>query len=208
MSDGATHGVPGSGARSLRANVRGAVFVEFLIAFLPVWVFFLCLIQLGLIFTVRLVTEHAALNGARALAVVGGDEDKRYPANEKKNKLIQGGQRMKAVRSAVILTFAPLILNGTIQDVNVIYPRPDDREGRGQTGTINLTPMTANAISKVRVRVEVSAGCRLALAGTIACNTLSRLLDPTQKFNVFIPTVPVRAEAVFPYQGASYDYPP
>src|SRR6187399_1275524 len=118
MSDGATHGAPSAEARSLRANVRGAVFVEFLIAFLPVWVFFLCLVQLGLIFTVRLVTEHAALNGARALAVVGGDEDKRYPANEKKNKLIQGGQRMKAVRSAVILTFAPLILNGTIQDVN------------------------------------------------------------------------------------------
>jgi len=35
-----------------------------LIAFLPVWVFFLCLVQLGLIFTVRLVTEHAATGGS------------------------------------------------------------------------------------------------------------------------------------------------
>jgi hypothetical protein len=208
MSDEATHGMRRAGARSLRANVRGAVFVEFLIAFLPVYVCFLCVCQLGLLFTVKLVTEHAALNGARALAVVGGDEDKRYPANEKKNKLVQGGERMKAVRSAVILTFAPLILNGTIQDINVVYPRPDDREGTGQTGTIALSPMTPTSISKVRVRVEASAGCRLALAGAIACRTLSNFLDPTQKFNVFIPTVRVRAEAIFPYQGASYDYPP
>jgi len=208
MSDEATHGVPGAGARSLRANVRGAVFVEFLIAFLPVYVCFLCVCQIGLLFTVKLVTEHAALVGARALAVVGGDEDKRYPANEKKNKLVQGGERMKDVRSAVLLTFAPLILNGTIQDITVVYPKPDDREGAGQTGTIALTPMSPTSISKVRVRVEVSAGCRLAVAGVIACRTLSNFLDPTSKFNVFIPTVRVRAEAIFPYQGASYDYPP
>jgi len=49
----------------LRTNTRGAVYVEFLIAFLPVYVFFLCLIQLALIFSVRLVTEHAAVHGAR-----------------------------------------------------------------------------------------------------------------------------------------------
>src|SRR5688500_719862 len=52
---------------------RGAVFVEFLIAFLPVQVFFLCLIQLAILYSVRLVTEHAAINGARAAAVVIGD---------------------------------------------------------------------------------------------------------------------------------------
>lgn len=209
MSHPTTNGEPSSGPRSLRANVRGAVFVEFLIAFLPVYVFFLCVVQLGLVFTVRLVTEHAALNGARALAVVGGDDEKPNYTGEKPNTFVQGGKRMKAVRSAVLLTFAPLILNGTIQDINVVYPRPEDREGTGQTGNIDLKPLAMNGttISKVRVRVEVSAGCRLALAGPIACNTLSRLLDPTQKFNVFIPTVPVRAEAVFPYQGAKYDYP-
>jgi hypothetical protein len=207
MSDATTNGEPGSEPRSLRANVRGAVFVEFLIAFIPVWVFFLCIVQVGLIFTVKLVTEHAALNGARALAVVGGDEDKRYPG-EKKNKLVQGGKRLAAVRSAVILTFAPLILNGTVQDIDVIYPRPDDREGAGQSGTFDLAPMTGTSISKVRVRVEASAACRLALAGQIACRSLTSLLDPTRKFNVLLPTLTVRAEAVFPYQGAKYDYPP
>ncbi len=36
---------------------------------------------------------------------------------------------MKAVRSAVILTMAPLILNGVVQNVEVIYPRPEERDG-------------------------------------------------------------------------------
>lgn len=205
--DATTNGEPGAGPRSLRANVRGAVFVEFLIAFIPVWVFFLCVVQLGLLFSVKLVTEHAAVNGARALAVVGGDDPKRY-SNEKTNKLVHGGARMNAVRSAVILTFAPLILNGTVQNVDVIYPRPDAREGAGQSGNIDLAPMTGPSVSKVRVRVEASAACRLALAGAIACASLTSFLDPTRKFNVLLPTVPVRAEAIFPYQGAKYDYPP
>ena len=51
-----------------RRDVRGAVYVEFLIAFLPVYTMFLCLIQLGLLFTVRLVVDHAAENAARAAA--------------------------------------------------------------------------------------------------------------------------------------------
>ena len=207
MSDGATHEVPGAGGRSLRANVRGAVFVEFLIAFMPVYVFFMCVVQIGLLFSVKLVTEHAAINGARALAVVGGDEEKRY-GNEKKNKLVAGGQRVKAVRDAVLLTLAPLILNGVVQNVDVILPKPGEREGAGQSGDIQLAPMSDGSISMVRVRVEASAACRLALSGPITCRTLSSFLDPTRKFNVLLPTVPVRAEAIFPYQGASYDYPP
>jgi len=206
MSDGVPKGVPGPGGRSLRANVRGAVFVEFLIAFLPVYVFFLCVVQLGLLFSVRLVTEHAAVNGARALAVVGGDEPKRY-ADEKPNKLLQDGERVKAVRSAVILTLAPLILNGVIQDVTVFYPRPEEADGVGQSGTIMLDPMDDTSVSKVRVRVEASAACRLAMAGPIACRTLMSFVDPTRKFNLLLPTLTVRAEAIFPYQGANYVYP-
>jgi hypothetical protein len=207
MSDAATNGEPGSGARSLRGNVRGAVFVEFLIAFLPVYVFFLCVVQLGLLFSVRLVTEHAAVNGARALAVVGGDEPKRY-SNEKINQLLQGGERLKVVRSAVILTLAPLILNGVVQNVDVFYPRPEEPLGVSQAGNITLDAMGDTSVSKARVRVEASAACRLALAGPIACRTLTSFLDPTRKFNLLLPTLTVRAEAIFPYQGAKYDYPP
>lgn len=197
---------PRSRGRSLRDDVRGAVFVEFLIAFLPVFVFFLCVIQLGLLFSVRLVTEHAAVNGVRALAVVGGDEPKRY-GRERPNQLPHAGERQKAVRQAVILTLAPLILNGVIQTVDVIYPKPDDPLGIGQSGTLSPTPIAEKKVSKVRLRVEAKAACRLALSGPIVCRTMMGFLDPTQSFNLFLPTVTVRAEAIFPYQGARYDYP-
>jgi hypothetical protein len=207
VSDGAKENDKRKG-RSARANLhedaRGAVFVEFLIAFLPVYVFFLCVVQVGLIFSVRLVTEHAAINGARALAVVGGDEPKRY--SEKINEMSSSGKRRQAVRSAVLLSLAPLILNGVIQSAKVFYPRPDQPDGADQGGTIKFTAIQGNSVSKVRVRVEVDAACRLAMAGPIACNTLG-FLDPTRKFNILLPTVKVRAEAIFPYQGAQYEYP-
>lgn len=183
------------------------MFVEFLIAFLPVYIFFLCLVQLGLVFTARLVTEHAALNGARALAVVGGDEPKRYD-DEKLNRLLHDGKRQRAVRSAVLLTMAPLILNGVVQSVTVLYPRPDEPDGQTQTGTIELTAMGENSVSKVRVRVHAEAACRLALAGPIACGVMTNFADLAGSFSLFLPTLTVRAEAIFPYQGARYDYPP
>ena len=105
----------------LRSDSRGAVFVEFLIAFLPVYVFFLCVIQLGLLFVVRLVVEHAAVNGARALAVVAGDDPKTYGGFEKElNRVNRNGRREEAVRNAVVLTLAPLILNGVVQSADVI----------------------------------------------------------------------------------------
>lgn len=208
MSNGAKE-TEDLGARSSRdalRDARGAIFVEFLIAFLPVYVFFLCVVQLGLIFSVRLVTEHAALNGARALAVVGGDDPKRY--SEKINVMSADGKRRRAVRSAVLLSLTPLILNGVIQKVDVYYPRPDQPDGADQTGTIKFTPIGPNSVSKVRVRVEVDAACRLAMGGPIACRTLTSFMDPTQKFKLFLPTLRVRAEAIFPYQGALYEYPP
>src|ERR1041384_1379951 len=69
---------PASPLERLRGDRRGAVFVEFLIAFLPVQVFFLCVMQSAILYSVRLVTEHAALNAARAAAVVIGDDPAQY----------------------------------------------------------------------------------------------------------------------------------
>ena len=62
-------------------DARGAVYVEFLIAFLPLFVTFLCILQLALLFTLKLHTDHAAVQGARAGAVIFGDRPKSF-ANE------------------------------------------------------------------------------------------------------------------------------
>jgi hypothetical protein len=180
------------------------VYVEFLIAFLPVFTFFLCLVQLSLLFTVKVVTEHAAVNAARAAAVVIGDDPKTYN-NEQKNVLVPNGKRFDAIRDAALITLSPLILNGTVDSVTVSFPPAATPGGAPQSGTLNFAPMNYSNIAKVRVRLDVDAQCRIAIANRIACSSLSNLLREALRLH---PVKRVRAEAVFPYQGAEYDYPP
>lgn len=63
------------GAKKSRA---GAVYVEFLIAFLPVFFFFLSLVQLIFLQTASLITHHAATKAVRAAAVVLPDDPSYY----------------------------------------------------------------------------------------------------------------------------------
>lgn len=196
-----------SNARGAFSDARGAVFVEFLIAFLPVYVFFLCLVQLSLLFAARLVTEHAALNAARAAAVVIGDDPRRY-GGERPHEVTAGrGERYAAVKNAALLTLAPLILNGTVQSVDVLFPPADEPGGDGRRGPIHFSPMGTHDIEKVRVRVEVDAACRIGFANRIACPLLGMLAHPRLHVQLDMPTILVRAEAVYPYQGARYAYP-
>ena len=60
-----------------RARV-GAVYVEFLIAFLPIFFFFLALVQLAFVQTANLVVKHAATKAARAAVVVLPDDPQYY----------------------------------------------------------------------------------------------------------------------------------
>ena len=179
----------------------GAVFVEFLIAFFPVYVFFLCLVQLTLLFSSRLVTEHAAVHAARAAAVVIGDDRARY-GGEDPHVVQQGGEREKAIRKAAILTLAPLILTGLAQDVEVVLPEPDAIDGPPQPDGFTYQAMSETDVGKVRVRVEVRVACRIGFANKIACPddslTLSSLFSGLR-------TQRVRAEAIYPYQGARYE---
>jgi len=186
---------------------RGAVFVEFLIAFLPVYTFFLCLIQLALLFAVRLVAEHAAVDAARAAAVVIGDDPRRYNG-EKINRLtVKGSARYDVVRNAALLSMAPLILNGFVHDVNVVFPPEERPGGPARLGTLGFAPMNDSQVSKVRVRVEVEAECRIGIANRIACPMSFQFTHATDALRIAIPMRTVRAEAVYPYQGARYDYP-
>lgn len=193
-----------SPASGWRRDTRGAVYVEFLIAFLPVYVFFLGLIQIGLLFTARLITEHAATNAARAAAVVIGDDndDVHDYGDEAKHKFDpedNDAKRTKAVRNAAIISLMPLILNGVAQNIEVLYP--DEPGGEGQPGTVEYAPLSQYTVDKVRVRVEVDAMCQIALINRIACDTLH--VGGLSSF--FVLTRRVVAEAVYPYQGVKYD---
>ena len=193
--------------RRLCGERAGVVFVEFLIAFLPVYTFFLCLIQLGLLFAVRLVTEHAAVDAARAAAVVIGDDPKRYNGEKPNRMTVKGSARYDTVRDAALLSMAPLILNGFVHDVTVVFPAEETPGGPGRTGGLTFPPMNDSQVSKVRVRVEVEAECRIGIANRIACPLSFNFTHATDAIRLAIPMRTVKAEAVYPYQGARYDYP-
>jgi hypothetical protein len=184
----------------------GAVFVEFLIAFMPVYVFFLCVIQLSLLFTVRLVTEHAAVNAARAAAVVLADDPRRYGGEHLHEVSAERGERYTAIRNAALLTLAPFVLNGTVLGVDVLFPPPDKPGAAGRKGPLHFQPMGAHEVDKVRVRVEVDTACRIGFANRVTCPLLNLGSRPRPHVQLDMPTILVRAEAVYPYQGARYAY--
>jgi hypothetical protein len=59
-------------------STAGAVYVEFLIAFLPIFFFFLGLVQLVFVQTANLIVKHAAVKAVRAAVVVLPDDPQFY----------------------------------------------------------------------------------------------------------------------------------
>lgn len=62
---------------------RGAVYVEFLLAFLPIFLMFLAICQVSFLVVGRLVVSHAALCGARSAIVVLEDDPQMYGGAER-----------------------------------------------------------------------------------------------------------------------------
>jgi hypothetical protein len=186
-----------------KSGTRGAVYVEFLIAFLPVLIFFLCLVQLVLLFSYRLIVEHAATNCARAAAVVVGDLPKTYDESQSDiNHLTD--KRKSAVHDAALISLAPLILDGSVAGIDIVYPKADQPNGPDQTETPPVYPaMTYGGTTMMRVRLEVKVTCKIAFANRIACGGLFTAVDEVLFHN---PTKVIRAEAIFPYQGARYEF--
>lgn len=64
--------------RHLLADQSGVVFVEFLMAFVPVWTFFLCVVQLAFLAPANLMVKNAADSAARSAVVVLPDDAREY----------------------------------------------------------------------------------------------------------------------------------
>ncbi len=77
-------------ATTVARDVRGAVYVEFLLVFLPVFLLFLCILELGFLYTGRLVAQHAATRAARA-AVVILDDDPAFYGGEARDSIDTNG---------------------------------------------------------------------------------------------------------------------
>jgi hypothetical protein len=193
--------------RDLREDAGGAVYLEFLIAFMPFFIFFLCLWQLSILFYAKLVVDHAAFSAARAAAVVVaecplnvGDTDPNTV-----NKLTES--RQKYVKAAAYIALTPLVLDGTIGIPDAVpfleYPNlPGGVDMALGAKTPSYAPMSATSLSNIRVRINTMFICKIALADVIVCDgLLSKLSGGALPYSM-----PLSSEAVFPYQGASYTY--
>lgn len=64
--------------RTLATDTGGAAYVEFLLAFIPLFIMFLGMVQMALMYAGDLVVQHAATTAARAASVVIDDDPRRY----------------------------------------------------------------------------------------------------------------------------------
>lgn len=162
----------------VRRGESGVVYVEFLIAFLPLFVFFSGLVQLGALELANLVVKHAAVTAARAAIVVLPDDPAFYdqvPVNRAE------GKRLSDIQRAATM---PLSAIDSSPQVKVRFPT-------SAGGTDTRTSFRWHDL--VRVRVEYTCPCRIPIGGPVACGLAgTRLLT---------------GEAAMPNQGANYDYP-
>lgn len=61
-----------------RLNTKGVAYVEFLMVFIPIFLLFMGIAQLGLLFSARLLVHHAANRAVRSAAVVLDDHPRYY----------------------------------------------------------------------------------------------------------------------------------
>jgi hypothetical protein len=159
---------------------RGAVYVEFLIVFLPLFVLFMSLVQFAFVQVANIVTKHAAVSAVRAAIVVLPDDPMFYgnvPVNT-----VDGARRttIEAAARARLAAFTALA------DLEVKFPSSPG-------GTDDKLQYQQDDV--VRVRLKYMYPCLIPIGNRFVCNalTLRKKLE---------------AEAALPLQGAGYQYGP
>lgn len=162
-------------ASSIRGS-EGAVYLEFLIAFFPVTILFFGAIQLGILFSARIIVEHAAVVAARAAIVVIPQSPEAF--NGQAVGEARGARRDLIKMAATI----PTMGTGYLSDVEVSFPSSEDSED-------DRTSFQPTDI--IRVRVKANFHCQVPFVAPLVCGLLSG-------------TRAIRGEAAMPNQGAMY----
>ena len=131
---------------SLKDDERGAVMVEFLIAFLPIFFSFWCILQSAGLYSAKLVVMHSAYLGARGAGVVLADDPKNYGGED---QFAAKGKRNDAIKKAVM---RGLIANGSLQTT---------------TADIKVSGTGRRGIATVEVSVRYR--CGLPVADKVVC---------------------------------------
>jgi hypothetical protein len=106
-------------------GTTGAVYIEFLIAFMPLFVFFMSLVQLAYVEAANIVVEHAAVMAARAAIVVLPD-DPAYYDYEAVN--LASGARLEDIKRAARVPLRSVMPSPTFE---VSFPRGEQVERDG-----------------------------------------------------------------------------
>ncbi len=184
------------GRRSLHDDTRGAAYVEFLIAFLPVFITFLALWQLGLLCVAKLAVQHAAVCAARAGAVaIAEPQDAMHSLSDGPRGIAQDAAAMAA---------SPLINGGLISQMWVQFP---DGAG-GSSEKTSYTPSESGRPPMVRVRVTAEFICTVVPVGVFVCGLAKPESNIAGVGGGGATRALISAEASYPYQGARYTYKP
>lgn len=162
----------------LAKDARGAVYVEFLVAFLPMFCFFLCLVQFAFLEMGSIVVKHAAEMTARAAIVVIPDDPKYYGSQPGQ----VSGKRKQDIEAAAQAILAPL---GGDRQVTV--------ELKGSYGRDEL----------VEVKLSYDFPCRVPFGKFVLCSGTSEALGWS---NHHVEHRTLTGIAALPNQGADYVY--
>jgi hypothetical protein len=173
----ATGETAGEALRRLRVRTGGAVYVEFLIAFMPLFVMFMSTVQLAFVEIANVVTKHAAVTGCRAAIVVLPDDPADY-GNAQTYTVV--GKRKADIEAAVK---GPLRAVSVVPIVKVTFPT-------SPAGDDDRRTFAHDAL--VRVQVKFDYLCQIPIGKNFVCGLLGVKV--------------LKAEAALPMQGANYVY--
>ncbi|MCC6872934.1 MAG: pilus assembly protein [Sandaracinaceae bacterium] len=100
-----------------RGSESGVVYVEFVMAFMPIFLLFLGIAQIAMLFSSRLLVHHATVRAARAAIVIADDDPRWYETNDQRGVL--GG------RHAVPDDLLAALARGRLWASSGELPRPD-----------------------------------------------------------------------------------
>ena len=130
-------------SKPLTSDCAGAIYVEFLIAFLPLLVLFFCVAQFADLYAARFVVNHAAYRTARAGAVVYPDDPEHYNAVSKDEEVEAAGYAILAAKRNIVSA-----------EIDVAHGEVNDR-----------TP--------VEVRIAARVECVVPIANRLMCQAFA-----------------------------------
>jgi hypothetical protein len=158
-------------------GTEGAIYVEFLLAFMPLFVLFLGIVQLFDLDVTWIIANHAAQLAARTAVVVLPDDPSYYDGAEVNHPT---GKRRDAIRSAAMQA-----LKAARSATEVRLTFPESAGGGGDKTALQRDDL-------VRVHLDVRFQCRVPLVSKMVCPNGPRVLA---------------TEAAMPLQGAEFTYP-